>query len=54
MLSVVIVISGCHNRHIVKDCKEIQSIKNHKVQEESDDEDNKENNKKQGFGEDLK
>ena len=40
--------------HIAKDCKEKQSMKKWNIQEESDDEDNKEDNKKQGFGEDLK
>jgi len=39
--------------HIAKDCKGKQSIKKQKIQEESDDKDDKENNKKQGFGEDL-
>ena len=39
--------------HIAKDYKEKQSMKKRKIQEESDDEDNKEDNKKQCFGEDL-
>jgi len=38
--------------YIAKDCKGIQSMKKHKVQEESDNED--EDDKKQGFGEDFK
>jgi len=38
--------------HIAKDCKETQSMKKQKIQEESD---NKENEKKeQGFGDNLK
>ena len=37
--------------HIAKDCKGKQIMKKRKVQEESDDEDNKEEEK--GFGEDL-
>ena len=37
--------------HIAKDCKGKQIMKKRKVQEESDDEDNKE--EKKGFGEDL-
>ena len=37
--------------HIAKDCKGTQSIKKHKVQEESDEEDEE---KEQGFGKDLK
>jgi len=37
--------------HIAKDCRGKQIIKKRKVQEESDNEDNKE--KEQGFGEDL-
>ena len=36
--------------HIAKDCKEKQTMKNRKVQEESDNEDDK---KEEGFGEDL-
>ena len=36
--------------HIAKDCKEKQTMKNRKVQEGSDDEDNK---KEEGFGDDL-
>jgi len=36
--------------HIVKDCKGKQVMKSRKVQEESDDEDNK---KEEGFGDDL-
>ena len=40
--------------HIAKDYKEKQSMKKQKIQEESNDKDNKENNKKQCFGEDLK
>jgi len=36
--------------HIAKDCKEKQTMKNRKVQEGSDNEDNK---KKKGFGNDL-
>ena len=40
--------------HITRDCKWKQSIKKQKVQEKSDDEDNKENDKKKGFGKDLK
>ena len=41
--------------HIAKDCKGKHSIKKWKIQEESDDkEDNKEEKKKQGFGEDFK
>jgi len=42
-------------RHIAKNCKRNESMKKHKVQEESDDEnDNKKNNdKKQGFEDDL-
>ena len=36
--------------HIAKDCKERQSIKKQKIQEETD---NKEKDTKQGFGEDL-
>ena len=38
--------------HIAKDCKGKQIMKKRKVQEESDNEDNKEEEK--GFGEDLK
>jgi len=37
--------------HIAKDCKEIQLMKKHKVQKESDNEDKE---KEQGFGNDLK
>ena len=37
--------------HIAKDCKETQSMKKHKVQEESDNEDEE---KKQGFRDNLK
>jgi len=37
--------------HIAKDCKETQSIKKCKVQEESDEENE---GKEQGFGDDLK
>ena len=37
--------------HIAKNCKEKQVMKKQKVQEESDDKDNK---NEQGFGEDLK
>ena len=40
--------------HITKDCKGKQLMKKQKIQEESDDKDDKENNKKQGFGKDLK
>ena len=42
--------------HIAKNCKRKQLMKNHKVQEESDNEDDnrKNSDKKQGFGEDLK
>jgi len=40
--------------HIAKDCKGKQSMKKWKIQEESENKDNKEKNKKQGFGEDLK
>jgi len=36
--------------HITKNCKEKQMMKNRKVQERSDDEDDK---KEQGFGKDL-
>ena len=36
--------------HIAKDCKERQSMKKQKIQEEMD---NKEKDTKQGFGEDL-
>jgi len=39
--------------HIAKDYKEKQSMKKQKIQEELDNENNKEDNKKQGFGEDL-
>jgi len=39
--------------HIAQDCKGKQLIKKQKIQKESDDEDNKEKDKKQGFGEDL-
>ena len=37
--------------YIAKDCKGMQLMKKHKIQEESDDEDNKE--KGQDFGDDL-
>ena len=37
--------------HIAKDCKEKQIMKNRKVQEESDDENDK---KEEGFGDNLK
>jgi len=37
----------------VKDYKEKQLMKKQKVQEESDNKDNKKDNKKKGFGEDL-
>ena len=37
--------------HIAKDCKEMQLMKKHKVQEESEDKDNKE--KRQDFGDNL-
>jgi len=42
--------------HIAKNCKRKQLMKKHRVQEESDNEDDNErsNNKKQSFGEDLK
>ena len=40
--------------HIVKYCKEKQSMKKRKIQEESDNKDNNEKEKKYGFGEDLK
>jgi len=40
--------------HIVKNCKGKQSMKKQKIQEELDDENNKEDDKKQGFEEDLK
>ena len=40
--------------HIAKNYKEKQSMKKQKIQEELEDKDNKEDNKKQGFGEDLK
>jgi len=36
--------------HIAKDCKEKQSIKKQKIQEELDDEDKK---KEEGFGDNL-
>ena len=39
-------------RHIAKDCKGKQMMMKRKVQEESDNEDNKK--EEQGFGEDLK
>ena len=39
--------------HIVKDCKEKQSMKKQKIQEKSEGKDDKEKDKKQGFGEDL-
>jgi len=43
--------SKCDKKgHIAKDCKEKQMMMKRKIQEESDDEDNKEG---QGFGEDL-
>jgi len=38
---------------IVKDCKEKQSMKKQKNQEESDNENNREDDKRKGFGEDL-
>ena len=38
--------------YIAKNCKKMQSMKKHKVQEESDNE--KSNKKKQDFGDDLK
>jgi len=46
----------CDEGYIAKNCKRKQSMKKHRVQEELDNEDNDErsNNKKQGFGEDLK
>ena len=37
--------------HIAKDCKGKQMMKNRKIQEDSDDENNK---KEEGFGKDLK
>ena len=37
--------------HIAKDCKEKQTMKNRKVKEDSDNEDDK---KEKGFGDDLK
>ena len=40
--------------HIVKDYKGKQSIKKQKIQKESDDEDNEEDDKKPGFGKDFK
>ena len=40
--------------HIAKDCREKQLIKKWNVQEESDDKDNKKNDKKKSFGKDLK
>jgi len=40
-------------RHITKNYKEKQSMKKRKIQEKLDDEDDKEDDKKQGFGEDL-
>ena len=40
--------------HIMRDCKGKQLMKKQKIQEESDEEDNKENDKKKGFGKDLK
>ena len=43
----------CDKGHIIRDCKGKQLIKKQKIQEESDDEDNKENDKKKGFGKDL-
>ena len=39
--------------HIIRNYKGKQSIKKQKVQKESDNEDNKENDKKKGFGKDL-
>ena len=39
--------------HIAKDCKGKQLIRKQKIQEELDNEDDKEKDKKQGFGEDL-
>jgi len=39
--------------HIAKDCKGKQLMKKQKIQEESDNEDNKEKDKKQSFEEDL-
>ena len=41
----------CNKRHIAKDCKRKQIMKKRKVQKESDNEDNKDEEK--GFGEDL-
>ena len=38
-------------RHIARDCKGKQTIKKRKIQEESDDKDNKK--EEQGFGDDL-
>ena len=40
--------------YIAKYCKGNQLMKKQKIQKESDNEDNKEKDKKQGFGEDLK
>ena len=40
--------------HIAKNCKGKQSMKKWKIQKESDNEDNEEDNKKHGFGEDFK
>ena len=39
--------------HITKDYKGKQLMKEQKIQKKSDDEDNKEKDKKQGFGKDL-
>ena len=39
--------------HIAKNYKQKQSMKKQKVQKESDNEDNKEDNKKKGFSKDL-
>jgi len=39
--------------HIAKDCKGKQLIRKQKIQEESDNKDNRKKDKKQGFGEDL-
>jgi len=40
--------------HIAKDCKGKQSMKKRNIQEESNDKDDKEEDKKQDFGKDLK
>ena len=40
--------------HIARDYKGMQSMKKQKVQEESDNEDNNKETKKQSFGDDLK